>query len=109
MEATTSYPHPSCQPHAGSRPELAWYPSSHSLCGWHQVLLSLVPTLLPSFLYRDYLPPPSLLPGGQGLWGARDVGRSHFWFWGWRLQLSSPLSPQLSDFPMSRHELGVSG
>lgn len=28
----------------------------------------------------------------QGLWGARDVGRSYFWFSGWRLQLSGPLS-----------------
>lgn len=72
-------------PMMGSRPELAWYPVVHSAGGVrsHSLFVSI---LLPSFLYREYLPPPSLLVRGGdvggALWGARDVGRSLFWFSG---------------------------
>lgn len=70
-------------PMIGSQPELAWYPIVHSAGGARSLSL-LYPS---SFLYREYLQPPSLLArgggdGDGGLWEARDIGRSYFWFSG---------------------------
>lgn len=75
----------------------------------HSAGLTIVCVHRTTFFPVQGLSATSLTVGWRGLWGAGDVGRSHFWFSGWRLQLSRPLSPQLSAFPISRHHLGVSG
>jgi hypothetical protein len=85
QSTTTSYWHLSCQLHDGE-PARAGLVSCRSLCRGVRSHSLFVSILLPSFLYREYLPPPSLLVRGGDvggdLWGARDVGRNLFWFSG---------------------------